>query len=51
MKTPFRRGFRKGVIASESFRFRLYAATPMYRSPERAMLNCGATMQKAACVM
>ena len=23
MKTPFRRGFRKGVIAGESIRFRL----------------------------
>jgi hypothetical protein len=36
MQTPFRGGFRKGVIADESMRFRLQAVTAMHRSPERA---------------
>jgi len=50
MKTPFRRGFRKGVIAGESIRFRLYTTTPMHRPPERA-ISCRATIVKAGRVM
>jgi len=50
MKTPFRRGFRKGVIAAESIRFRLYTTTPIHRPPERA-ISCRATMVKTGRVM